>query len=120
MPVRPRPKAKASLLNSADRTLPIDPSGPGVPVVRASSALRLLRRSTSLRTHNLIISSRRAGSLWPWSFQASSIQSTVVFPVSRVPPPIATLSFMSVVSATLQPSPTSPMRSASDTRASVR
>ena len=41
-------------------------------------------------------------------------------PLAGMPPPMATRSFMSVVSATRQPSPTSPRRSASGMRTSVK
>ena len=80
----------------------------------------LVSRSTSARIHRAISSSLRAGSSWPRSFQAFTASPMKPEPLAGTPPPMATRSFISVVSTTRQPSPGSLRRSESGMRASVK
>ena len=52
-----------SLFRSADAILPIEPSGPGSPILRFWLARMFVSRSTSARIHSFITSSRVAASL---------------------------------------------------------
>jgi hypothetical protein len=108
------------LLSSAIASLAIDPSGPGTPTFRAPAARRFVSRSTSASTHARITRSRRTGSPSPWSRHVASAHWIGAQPLPKLEPPIDTRSFINVVSATRQPSPTSPSRLASGTRASVK
>jgi hypothetical protein len=54
---------------------------------------------------------------WVQAFTASAMNPA---PLAGIPPPIATRSFISVVSVARQPSPTSPSRSSSGIRTSVK
>ena len=106
-------------MSSAKASFETEPSGPGVPTERICEARMLVRRLTSASIHSCISSSRleRSRSL---SFQSRT--ASPIGPLSRgtMAPPIDTRSFISVVSDTRQPSPSSPRRSLSGMRTSVR
>ena len=102
--------------------LPVDPSGPGTPLARFWLARMLVSRATSAFAHRIIKRSRVAASWRSSSISAHSRTDSAIGPEPRGawPPPIATRSFISVVRATLHPSPVSPNRSESGIRASVK
>ena len=52
------------LLSSASASLPIEPSGPGVPMRRDCAARMFVRRSTSDSIQSRVKRSRCAGSWW--------------------------------------------------------
>ena len=111
------------LLNSASISLAIEPSGPGLPALAACAPFMLVSRRASLLQNNFMSVSlwaalrRSAGMSFQMRMASSIGPRRLALPPP--PPPMAVRSFMSVVSATRQPSPTSPMRWASGTRASV-
>ena len=111
------------LLKSASINFAIEPSGPGLPAFAACAARMFVSRSASLVQNNFIsvslcaLSRRSAGRLFQMRI-ASSIGPRR-FALPPPPPPIAVRSFIKVVNAARQPSPTSPTRYASGTRVSV-
>ncbi len=111
-----------SLFRSALAILPIEPSGPGEPILRCWFARMFVRRSSSARIHSFISSSRVAGSRLSCGRSDHTFIAWEIVPVPRagMVPPIDTRSFMSVVSDTLQPSPGLPSISRAGMRVSVK
>ena len=67
------------------------------------------------------MSSSLVAASWSVRFDQASVASLIIpEPFGGTPPPMDTRSFMSVVSATRQPSPTSLRRSSSGMRTSVK
>ena len=114
--------AYVSLLRSALAILPIEPSGPGAPTFRIWPARMFVSRSNSARIHSRMRSSRTAVVLRSAGMRSHSFNASRIGPEAfgGMIPPIATRSFMSVVSDTRQPSPGLPSVSAAGTRASVK
>jgi hypothetical protein len=111
------------MLTWANMSLAIEPSGPGLPSLRFWEARTLVSRRASARIHSFISSSRAAGERSTASPDCQMRTASAMAPEPRAgvppPPPMVVRSLESVVMATRQPSPTSPMRSASGTRTSV-
>ena len=95
------------LLASANASLPVEPSGPGVPTLRFCEARRLVSRLTSASLQSFISSSLVATSLRSAGRSCQIRTAWAIGPEPRgtMAPPIETRSFMSVVSETRQPSP---------------
>ena len=102
----------------------IDPSGPGLPARRFCDARTLVRRRTSASIHSRISSSCAAAERFAGGVACQMRTASAMAPEPRAGgaelPPMVMRSFMRVVIDTRHPSPTSPMRSVSGTRTSVR
>ena len=106
-------------MNSADISFVIEPSGPtSPPVLRFAAARSLLMRISRLSMYACARRCRVSGSATPlWRSRRREIGlPPTVSPLTEPAPDSDTRSFMSVVIATRQPSPSGPMRIESGTR----
>jgi CubicO group peptidase (beta-lactamase class C family) len=112
--------AAYALNRAAPRTFMPEPSGPGRPARAVSRARRAVYAITRVSMSSCASASRMVGSaVRPRARASSTSRPTSSNPL--VPPAVeAPRSYDRHVSATRHPSPTSPMRSASGTRASSR
>ncbi len=106
------------LFSSAYTSLAVEPSGPGVPELRFWWARMLVSRAASASTHSCMTRSRSVAEP-PVRRQVSTRCPIAPELRGTTVAPMATRSFISVVSATFHPSPRSPMRLASGMRTSV-
>ena len=106
--------------NSAPTSLPTDPSGPGPPTLADTRERSEVNRCASARSHRLVNRSRNTGVCRSGREAHNATASPIVPAPRRLPlPPSALRSFINVVIATRQPSPTPPRRKVSGMRASV-
>ncbi len=107
-------------LSSAPTILPIEPSGPGPPTVAEARERSEVSRCASARSQSWASRSRSTGVCSSGRAAHSDTASSMVPAPRRLPlAPSALRSFISVVIATRQPSPTAPRRWVSGMRASV-
>ena len=124
-PNRSMQQFQMRMFNSADASLPTEPSGPGLPITEFERPRIVVRRPTSASIQSFITRSlmtRRSVTSSSGARFSHSFMSMLMLPDPRgaVEPPRATRSFISVVVATRQPSPTAPSRFEWGTRTSVK